>query len=335
MPFQRIPDTVDVNAKIAAYDGPINGLYTVGNPAAAHAEIGTNGAGQSGIRLYAADGVTVLIDLDALTGDGTFQGDITGSNITGSTLTGGVVQTAASGQRVVLDGASDSIEFYDPAGALVAQLVPNTAGQLNLVIGGSVFRFINGDFELISANLSFLGGQVVGDVTGDLTGTTTGDHHGRCLPTILASSGDVSGTTVEATTGDVTAALSVILQNPPTTGSGTTANAWINTSTGRINKIVSSRRYKKRIRRLRDAWRVMQLRPVTFQDRSEAKADPDARRYWGLIAEEVAEVLPELVTYDAKGRVESVMYDKVGVALLDVVRDINARLERVEATSCA
>jgi hypothetical protein len=332
MPFQRIPDTVDVNAKIAAYDGPINGLYTVGNPAAAHAEIGTNGAGQSGIRLYAADGVTVLIDLDALTGDGTFQGDITGSNITGSTLTGGVVQTAASGQRAVLDGGSNSLEFYDAAGNPAGGLFGN--GGITEFTG--LTKFDNG--ILVTAG----GANITGTISGNLFGNVTGSVVGGTLTgtTVTATAGDMvaagsvrSGNAAAGTSGDVIAALTCQLLNPPTTS--TAANAWINTSTGRINKSTSSRRFKTRIRRLRDGARVLALRPVSFQDKAEAKADPGSRRYWGLIAEEVAQVLPEVVSYDAKGRPESVMYDRVVVGLLDVVRDLTARLDRVEATSCA
>jgi hypothetical protein len=45
-------------------DGTIGGLWVIGNPAGAHVEIGTNGLGESGIRLYGADGVTLHAELD-------------------------------------------------------------------------------------------------------------------------------------------------------------------------------------------------------------------------------------------------------------------------------
>jgi len=67
----------------AITDGVIDGLWIIGNPAAAHAEVGTNGPA-SGIRLYGPDGVTVLINLDAITGSGVFTGGF---------------RTAVSGQR--------------------------------------------------------------------------------------------------------------------------------------------------------------------------------------------------------------------------------------------
>jgi hypothetical protein len=68
-----------------------------------------------GIRLYKAG--TPVVTLDALTGNATFEGDITGSDITGSTVTGGTVQTANSGRRIVLDGAADTMYFYSGDGS--------------------------------------------------------------------------------------------------------------------------------------------------------------------------------------------------------------------------
>ncbi|HEX3075171.1 MAG TPA: hypothetical protein VHP30_16265, partial [Ignavibacteriales bacterium] len=43
-------------------------------------------------------------------------GSLTSANITGATITGGTVQTAASGQRVVLDGADNKVIFYSNNG---------------------------------------------------------------------------------------------------------------------------------------------------------------------------------------------------------------------------
>ena len=49
---------------------------------------------------------------------------------------------------------------------------------------------------------------------------------------------------------------------------------------------------------------LMKLRPVTFR----YKHDPDAIKQYGLVAEEVERVYPELVTYGADGKVETVRY---------------------------
>ena len=61
---------------------------------------------------------------------------------------------------------------------------------------------------------------------------------------------------------------------------------------------------------------LMQLRPVTFHYKEEH--DPgEGRLQFGLIAEEVAEVYPELVVYDDRGKVKTVEYQKLPAMLLN------------------
>jgi hypothetical protein len=69
-----------------------------------------------------------------------------------------------------------------------------------------------------------------------------------------------------------------------------------------------------------------ELRPVTFQ----YKTDPQGARQYGLIAEEVAKVYPELVVRDAKGKIISVRYDELAPMLLNEMKQQNQRL-RAEA----
>jgi hypothetical protein len=63
-----------------------------------------------------------------------------------------------------------------------------------------------------------------------------------------------------------------------------------------------------------------ELRPVTFQ----YKTDPQGARQYGLIAEEVAKVYPELVVRDAKGQIISVRYDELAPMLLNEMQKKNA-----------
>jgi hypothetical protein len=63
--------------------------------------------------------------------------------------------------------------------------------------------------------------------------------------------------------------------------------------------------------------RLQLLRPVTFQ----YKADPGGTWRYGLIAEEVARVYPELVTRDPKGRIDGVRYDELAPLLLNEVQE--------------
>lgn len=98
------------------------------------------------------------------------------------------------------------------------------------------------------------------------------------------------------------------------------------TTTGQMGPLASSRRYKTDIEDLTDVdpSAVLQLRPVDFQwtvEGMEGQAD------FGYIAEEVDEVLPQIVPKDAEGQAVAVNYEKLGVLLLDVVRDLKERVE--------
>lgn len=50
------------------------------------------------------------------------------------------------------------------------------------------------------------------------------------------------------------------------------------------------------------------------------------RGEFGLIAEEAAETLPEIVCLNESGEIETVRYDLLGVALLPVVQDQDRRI---------
>ena len=69
---------------------------------------------------------------------------------------------------------------------------------------------------------------------------------------------------------------------------------------------------------------ILALKPVTFQYKSDATNTPQ----FGLIAEEVAEVNPNLVVRDEKGEIYTVRYDAVNAMLLnEFLKEHNAFLE--------
>ncbi len=83
---------------------------------------------------------------------------------------------------------------------------------------------------------------------------------------------------------------------------------------GRLGVVVSSARYKRDIRDMAGTTdHLMKLRPVTFR----YKSDPDSVTQYGLVAEEVARVYPELVVRDSQGQVESVRYSMLSAMLLN------------------
>ncbi len=89
------------------------------------------------------------------------------------------------------------------------------------------------------------------------------------------------------------------------------------TSTGRLGVVSSSRRYKEDIRSIGDrSDRLLNLRPVTFRYK---QADENGQRpeQYGLIAEDVARVMPELVVYNERGQPETVAYQALTPLLLN------------------
>jgi hypothetical protein len=62
-----------------------------------------------------------------------------------------------------------------------------------------------------------------------------------------------------------------------------------------------------------DTDKLMQLRPVRFH----LKTDPEGAVQYGLIAEEVNKVYPELVIRDASGKIQGVRYDELAPMLLN------------------
>jgi hypothetical protein len=80
---------------------------------------------------------------------------------------------------------------------------------------------------------------------------------------------------------------------------------------------VSSRRYKEDIQDMGDASKGLQrLRPVTFHYK-KSDADGSKPLEYGLIAEEVADVYPDLVVRGQDGQIESVQYQKLPAMLLN------------------
>jgi hypothetical protein len=76
----------------------------------------------------------------------------------------------------------------------------------------------------------------------------------------------------------------------------------------------SSRRFKHEIKPMDTASQaILSLKPVTFN----YKSDNTNTAQFGLIAEEVAQVSPDLVVRDDKGDIYTVRYDAVNAMLLN------------------
>ena len=85
-------------------------------------------------------------------------------------------------------------------------------------------------------------------------------------------------------------------------------------SAGQLGTTTSSRRFKKEIQPMDKASEsLLALKPVTFHYKSDRSGTPQ----FGLIAEDVEEVNPDLVVRDENGEVYSVRYDQVNAMLLN------------------
>jgi Chaperone of endosialidase len=110
-------------------------------------------------------------------------------------------------------------------------------------------------------------------------------------------------------------------------------------SNGKLGIATSSARFKEAIKPMDKASEaVLKLKPVTFQYKEEL--DPDKIPQFGLIAEEVEKVNPDLVVRDQDGKISTVRYEAVNAMLLNEfikehkkVEELSAILRKQEATN--
>ncbi len=85
---------------------------------------------------------------------------------------------------------------------------------------------------------------------------------------------------------------------------------------GQLGTLVSSERFKDEIKPMDKASEaILALKPVTFHYKHEL--DPEDIPQFGLVAEDVEKVNPDLVARDAKGQVYTVRYEAVNAMLLN------------------
>jgi hypothetical protein len=107
---------------------------------------------------------------------------------------------------------------------------------------------------------------------------------------------------------------------------GSGAAVYVNPS-GKLGTLNSSRRFKTDIGDMNSASEALfSFRPVSFRYKSEPP-EAKAPQSFGLVAEEVAEVNPDLVLRDAKGEIYSVRYEAVNAMLLNEFLKDHRRVE--------
>jgi hypothetical protein len=115
-------------------------------------------------------------------------------------------------------------------------------------------------------------------------------------------------------------------------GTAVVGDAVVVDGNGQLGTVASSARFKKNIKPMdKTSEAILALKPVSFQYRSDSKGTPQ----FGLIAEEVAKVNPDLVVRNRNGEIYSVRYDQVNAMLLNEFLKEHSKNEEQEKTISA
>jgi hypothetical protein len=109
---------------------------------------------------------------------------------------------------------------------------------------------------------------------------------------------------------------------------------YVDATTGQLGLLSSSKRFKDGIEPMGNASEaLLLLRPVTF--RYKKNIDPKSAPQFGLVAEEVEKVNPDLVARDAEGKVFTVRYEAVNAMLLNEFLKEHKKVEALDGTVAA
>ena len=197
----------------------------------------------------------------------------------------------------------------------LAALRSNTIGDSNTAEGGDAL-FLN---TTGSANTAIGTGALGSNTTGN-SNIAVGSAAGHALTTgnqniVIGNANAVAG---ESNTMRIGSSLSqtrafIAGIRGVATGNNDAVNVVID-SAGQLGTISSSRRFKKEIKAMEQASEaILSLNPVSFRYKSDNTNRPE----FGLIAEEVAEVNPDLVVRDENGEIYTVRYEAVNAMLLN------------------
>jgi hypothetical protein len=263
-----------------------------------------------------------------LSGNGLNRNTGLGSGALGVNTTGEF--NLASGFRTLYLNTTGSFNTAVGADALLA----NTIGTQNTAVG----------MTALGNTTTGINNTAIGAGAGDnnATGNNNVSIGANAANNVLAGSnnihiGSVGGFTDDSTIriggnptlGDPVAQTSFFVAGVNNVNLGANGNAvgvLIDTTTGQLGVASSSRRYKEDIEDMGDASRdLMRLRPVTFRYKKPF-ADGSKPIQYGLIAEEVDEVYPDLVAHSADGQIETVKYQVLDSMLLNEVQRQQAEI---------
>jgi Chaperone of endosialidase len=210
----------------------------------------------------------------------------------------------------------------------------NTTGHENTAIGRSALfnnttAFCNtaiGSAALFSnttgySNIAIGRVALVGNTTGT-NNTGLGSGSGYSVTTahnVICIGADVAGANVNNS-----CYIGSIFGQTSSGGVGVFIN-----NTGKLGTMTSSRRFKEEIKAMDEASeKLYALRPVTFRYKKEI--DPAGSSQFGLVAEDVEKVNPDLIVRDREGKPYSVRYDHVNAMLLNEFLKEHRKVEQMQ-----
>jgi hypothetical protein len=219
--------------------------------------------------------------------------------------TGTADGNTAIGDRALFHNISGSLNTANG----IAALLSNTSGNGNAANGS----------QALLQNTTGSGNAALGANAG--SALTTGDNN-------IDIGVDVIGVAAEANTiriGNTNITTTFIRGiSGQTIASGATVLVAAN---GQLGTMTSSERFKDKIKPMDKASEaLLALKPVTF--RYKKQIDPDGRAQFGLVAEEVEKVNPDLVVRDEEGKPYSVRYDQVNAMLLNEFLKAHSKMEQ-------
>jgi hypothetical protein len=215
----------------------------------------------------------------------------------------------ASGFQALLNNTSGMLNTANG----IQALLNNTTGAFNTAMGFAALQS-----NTSGGNNIALGFNAGGNLTTGFSNIDIGNSGLR----------DESGTIRIGDNGSQTRTFIAGIRGV-TTGNADAVNVVVD-SAGQLGTLSSSRRFKKDIESMdKISEAILALKPVTFH----YKNDNTGTRQFGLIAEDVAKVNPDLVVRDNNGEIYTVRYDAVNAMLLNEFLKEHKKVEQQQAST--
>ena len=203
----------------------------------------------------------------------------------------------------------------------------NTDGSYNTAIGTSALALNTGDGNTACGNVALFNNigsnnTALGNVAG--TALTTGDNNIDIGYNVMGVAGESN--TIRVGNSDIAATFITGISGASASGG---AAVFVN-SNGKLGTSVSSARFKEDIKPMGKASdAILALNPVSFRYKKDI--DPESVPQFGLIAEEVEQINPDLIIRDREGKPQTVRYEQINAMLLNEFLKEHAKVQRLEA----